>query len=200
MTMSDGAYYGMHLFWWAFWIIAMVSVFGFNVPERTAINSLDPRVILKRRLAKGAITDDEYQRINTQLASDDVVSLQDISSQTAHLKIAGHPIVDGLSFSVTWAIFYSICALLFAIAPSAMMTATSQLYHGMSFTQMARSGAPFRFGDFVSALTVGAVYTFAAGIVWSLTHSYFLHLRGEGRLKRIESLRAQNTQLKSALR
>lgn len=188
MTMVDSPYWGMHLFWWAFWIIAMVSVFGFNVPERTRINSLDPHEILKRRFAKGEITEVQYNQIMEKLHVREESVARDVTAQMAHTKVAGHPIIDGLSFSVAWVISYAICALLYVIAPDAVMTATSKLFHGMSFTQMAQAGTPFSVGDFVSVLTIGAVYLFAAGVVWSLTHSFFLRQSGERRLKRLETM------------
>lgn len=196
MNTVDGPFWGMHLFWWAFWIFAMISVFGFNVPERTRFNSLDPHLILKRRLANGEITDAQYQQITAQLRSDEVSVAQNVTPQIHHTKVVGHPIVDGLSLSTTWAIFYSLCALLYVAAPAAVMTATSKLFHGMSFTQMAQTGSVFTFSDFISVLTIGAVYAFSAGVVWSLTHSYFLRQSGERKLKQLESTTIQNTQLK----
>lgn len=199
MNTYAGDFWGMHLFWWAFWIMAMVSVFGFNVPERARFNSLDPLMILKRRLAKGDITEEEYKQISAQLRLDESSVLTDVTAQSMHTKVIGHPMVDGLSFSVTWAVFYSICAMLYAVAPSAVTTATSQLFHGMSFTQMAQTGTPFGFGDFISVLTIGAVYTFITGVTWSLTHSFFLSLRGERRLKRIERLTLQKAKLGTQL-
>ena len=195
MNMYDGPFWGMHLFWWAFWIIAMVSVFGFNVPERAGINSLDPQMILKRRLAKGDLTEAEYEKISAQLRTHEALVLREANAQSARSKLGGHPMIDGLSFSATWALFYSSCAALFVIAPAAMIAATSQLFHGMNFTQMAQTGSPFTFGDFLSTLTIGAVYTFAAGVIWSLTHSYFLRLSGERSLKRIENSTIQKAQL-----
>jgi putative membrane protein len=190
-----GPFWGMHLFWWGFWILAMVSVFGFNVPERARVNSLDPHIILRRRFAKGDISEDEYKKITAQLRSDEESVQRDLTTQTSHAGVAGHPITDGLSFSATWAILYSLCTALYWIAPGAMLTATSKLFHGMSFTQMVQAGTPFGFGDFVSVLTLGAVYTFSAGIIWSLIHSYALRQRAERRLKRIETRTVQKAQL-----
>lgn len=192
---ASGPYWGMHLFWWAFWIFAMVGVFGYNVPERARVNSLDPHAILKRRFAKGEITQDEYNNITAQLRRDEGSVQLDVVAQTTHQKVAGHPIVDGLSFSATWAISYGLCSALYFIAPEAMMTATSKLFHGMSFTQMAQAGTPFGFGDFLSVLTVGAIYAFVVGIVWSFVHSYFLRQRAEYKLGRIEKQTVQKTQL-----
>lgn len=187
----DGPFWGMHLFWWAFWIFALVSIFGFNVPERTRVNSLEPFTILKRRLAKGEISEDQYKKIAAQLRSDEEAVKRNVNTQAAYAKVTGHPIVDGLSFSAAWGISYSLCALLYSIAPDLIMTATSKLFHGMSFSQMAEAGTPFGFADFVSVLTLGVVYTFAVGIVWSLIHSYFLRQGTERRLKRLENQNAQ---------
>ena len=79
------------------------------------------------------------------------------------------------------------------------MTATSQLYHGMSFTQMAQSGTPFTFSDFVPVLAIGMVTAFAAGVIWSLTHSFFLRLRGAQTLRRIENQTLQQAEMKPLL-
>lgn len=196
MHTIDGPFWGMHIFWWGFWILMMISVFGFNVPERARINSLDPHLILRRRLAKGDITEDEYKKITAQLRSDESSVEREFTTQTAHTRLVGHPITDGLSFSATWAIMYSLCAALYAIAPGAMLSATSKLFHGMSFTQMAQAGTAFSFGDFVSVLTIGAVYTFVAGVIWSLIHSYSLRQKAEWQLKKLESQTVQKTQLK----
>lgn len=195
MHTIDGPFWGMHLFWWAFWIFAMVSVFGFNVPERTRFYSLDPHLILKRRFAKGEISEAEYKKINSQLLGAEGAVQRDVVAQTAHAKGVGHPFVDGLSLSATWAAFYSVCALLYVIAPAAVVTATSKLFHGMSFNQMVQTGSSFGFGDFLSVLTLGAVYTFVAGIVWSIIHSFFLGQSAERRLKRIENRVVQKAQL-----
>ncbi len=188
-------YWGMHVFWWFFWIIAMVSVFGFNVPERTRFNSLDPQMILKRRRAKGEITEEEYKNTQALFLQDEALVKRDLNTQTVHTKTQGHPIVDGLSFSVTWAISYSVCALFYWITPDTITAATSKLFHGMTFTQMTQAGTAFTLGDFISVLTIGAVYTFLIGIVWSLTHSYFLQQRGEYKLAQLESRRLQKPRL-----
>jgi putative membrane protein len=195
MHAVDGPFWGMHLFWWGFWIFAMISIFGFNVPDRTRIYSLDPHAILKRRLAKGEINEAQYKQISAQLKVDESSAVKELTAQTNHLKVVGHPIVDGLSFSTTWAVFYSICALLYVVAPSAVLIATSKLFHGMSFTQMAQAGTTFTLGDFFAVLTIGAGYAFVAGIVWSFTHSYFLGQSAGRKLKRTESRTVQKSQL-----
>ena len=134
-------------------------------------------------------------KIAAHLRSNQDLVQRDVTAQSNHGLVAGHPIIDGLSFSATWAISYSLCALLYLIAPAAIVTATSKLFHGMSFNQMAQTGTSFGFGDFISVLTLGAVYTFAAGIVWSLIHSYFLGQSAERRLEQIKNKTIQKAQL-----
>lgn len=190
-----GPLLGMHLIWWVFWIVAMIGVFGYNVPERARGNSLDPHIILRRRFAKGQISEDGYKKMTAQLRSNEESVQQDVKIQTSHTKAADHPIIDGLSFSATWAILYSVCASLFWLAPEAMLTAMSKLTHGMSFTQMAQAGTSFGFGDFVSVLTLGAIYTFTAGLVWSIVHSYFLRQRAEFSLEQLEKRKVEKTEL-----
>lgn len=195
MYTVNGPFWGMHLFWWSFWIIMMISVFGFNVPELARINSVDPHLILRRRLAKGEITEDDYKKITGQLRFDEESVRQDLTIQNQQPALVGHPITDGLSFSATWAILYSLCAIFFAIAPEAMTAAMGKLFHGLSFTAMAQTGTAFSFGDFLSVITIGAVYTFIAGVIWSLIHSYFLRQKTMGKLKKIEGQTGQKVQL-----
>ncbi len=190
-----GPFWGMHFLWWAFWIFAMVGVFGYNVPERVRVNSLDPHNILRRRFAKGEISEVEYKKITTQLRIDEESTQRNFANQTAHVNLAAYPIVDGLSFSATWAISYSLCSILYWIAPDMIMTATSKLFHGMSFTQMVQTGTGFSFGDFFAVLTIGAVYTFAVGLTWSFVHSYFLRQKVERQLEQIEKRTVQKAQL-----
>ena len=190
-----GPFWGMHFLWWAFWIFAMVAIFGYNVPERVRVNSLDPHTILRRRLAKGEITEDQYKKIIAQFRSDEDLFRRDEASQSAHASVPGHPIIDGLSFSATWAALYSLCALIYVIAPNAILTATSKLFHGMSFTQMVQTGTGFSFGDFFAVLTIGAVYTFVAGVSWSFIHTLFLRKNGEKKLGILEKQTIQKSQL-----
>jgi putative membrane protein len=54
-------YWGMHFFWWMFWLIMVIWIFAtpYDIPmRRTRLQS--PLNILKKRLAKGEITKEEY--------------------------------------------------------------------------------------------------------------------------------------------
>lgn len=190
-----GPFWGMHLLWWGFWIFALVSIFGFNVPERSRVNSHDPRLILRRRFAKGEITQDEYKKIDTQLATDYGALERITTSHKTLYSGVGHPIVDGISLSATWVIFYSLCAFAYWIAPDAVTAATSKLFHGMSFTQMVQSGTVFGLGDFLVVLTIGAVYLFIAGAIWSLIRSFSLHQIASKQLNKVTNPTARITPL-----
>ncbi len=187
MDMYSTPFWGMHLLWWGFWIFAMIGVFGFNVPERARVNSLDPNIILKRRLAKGEINEEQYNKTIAKFRAEEELVGRDLITQRSHVSVANHPVIDGLSLSATWIASYSLCAILYVIAPVAVVTATSKLFHGMSFNQMAQAGTAFTFSDFLGVLTIGAVYTFVAGLSWSLIHSFFLHQKSERKLLRLES-------------
>lgn len=58
-------YWGMHLFWWIFWLVAIASILVWLVPARRD----SARQILRRRYAAGEITEDEYRRGLDVLAS-----------------------------------------------------------------------------------------------------------------------------------
>lgn len=193
-------FWGMHLLWWGFWIFAIIALFGFNVPERTGVNSFGPITILKRRLAKGEISEEEYKKIEAQLRSDEEYVRQNTLVQAEHTTRVGHPIIDGLSLSTTWVIFYSLCGVVYWAAPDVILTATGKLFHGLSFTQMAQAGNPFDIGDFAAVLTIGAIYTFAAGSVWSLIHSFFLRQKAERSLEKIQKRTVQKNQLSTQAR
>lgn len=62
MDYSNYHYWGMHLFWWFFWCAILFWIFltPYNIPgQRMKTNT--PLDILKKRLALGEITNDEFQ-------------------------------------------------------------------------------------------------------------------------------------------
>jgi len=195
MTYYYGPFLGMHVLWWAFWILAIVMIFGFGVPERSRANGNSPLAILRRRLARGDITDSEFNRVREDLLKDEGIASSEYEASVTHASFEGHPMLDGLSLSATWVIFYSACAALYSVAPGAIMTATSKLFHGLSFAQMAAEGTGFGFADYLSVVTVGAVYTFFAGMVWSVIHGFFLRQRAERKLAKVEQENIQRTKL-----
>jgi putative membrane protein len=67
--MYDGHHFwGMHLLWWLFWIIVTIWIFAtpWEIPGQRAKRDT-PLDILKKRLAKGEITKDEYNEIKKTL-------------------------------------------------------------------------------------------------------------------------------------
>lgn len=70
----DGGYMiGMHWFWWLFWV-AMVAAVAFSIMGPTARRGRPPREspheVLKRRLAAGEITAQEYEQRKALLDRD----------------------------------------------------------------------------------------------------------------------------------
>ncbi len=60
-------FWGMHFGWWIFWIVVIVAVvywFNQNRPDR---RDETPEEILKKRLARGEITPEEYEELRKRL-------------------------------------------------------------------------------------------------------------------------------------
>ena len=82
-------------------------------------------------------------------------SLQQGSPAAASLR-------TGVAFSVTVAVFYAACTLVWLAAPGPFVGFMNNLFHGMDFTALARDVA-FSWGGFVQALVVMSVWSFLAG-------------------------------------
>ena len=71
MFFKDGFFWGMHLIWWAIWIVALGWIFfapsNWPFPEEEEDDTL---VTLKRRFAKGEINKQEYEDSKQLLKSD----------------------------------------------------------------------------------------------------------------------------------
>ncbi|WP_291248075.1 SHOCT domain-containing protein [Flavobacterium sp.] len=54
-------FWGMHFFWWAFWVILLIWIFAspYSIPGQRTKNET-PLDILKKRFAKGEITKEEF--------------------------------------------------------------------------------------------------------------------------------------------
>ena len=62
---------GMHFFWWVFWVMMLIWVFAipYNIPgQRFKVDS--PLDTLKKRLASGQITTEQYQELKKTLEID----------------------------------------------------------------------------------------------------------------------------------
>ena len=76
--------FGMHLFWWAFWILLIVSFFSLLTPvprKQAHLYRLTPLEILQRRYAGGQISTDEYEERKARLERDKAASAP---ATTAH--------------------------------------------------------------------------------------------------------------------
>ena len=75
--MHDGSwwFFGMHTFWWLFWIAIIVLLFSLftPVPKQQARTRGTPLDILQRRLATGEISTEEYERRRAILVRDGAI-------------------------------------------------------------------------------------------------------------------------------
>lgn len=92
--------------------------------------------------------------------------MQGLVSEKKYLNAA----IGGLALCITWIILYSVCAIFFWIAPEAMLSVTSRLFHGMSFSDMVEAGSSFGFKDYFLTVLIGSVYAFSAGFLYSVIH------------------------------
>lgn len=69
----DGWFWGMHMFWWIFWVILIVLFFGLLMPsqrKKTHAYRETPLEVLQRRYAAGEISTEEYEERKERLARD----------------------------------------------------------------------------------------------------------------------------------
>jgi putative membrane protein len=67
----DGGYFwGMHLFWWLFWVVGILMLFSLFTPEPRNRRRGTPLELLQRRFAAGEITDKEYEERKAKLERD----------------------------------------------------------------------------------------------------------------------------------
>ena len=71
MHYMDGDFWGMHYFWWIFWIILLVWIFflPFGKPSRNPTTQESALDILQKRYARGEITKEEYEEARRTLNS-----------------------------------------------------------------------------------------------------------------------------------
>lgn len=76
------------------------------------------------------------------------------------------PLRAGSTLAITVAVFYSACALIWALAPQASLTWMNSLFHGLDFTTMMRPRA-FTWGGFLAAIVVLAISGLALGAFYN---------------------------------
>ena len=67
---DNGWFFGMHLFWWLFWIVLIIGLFGLfePVPRKKARET--PLQVLQHRYAAGEISTQEYEERKKRLGQD----------------------------------------------------------------------------------------------------------------------------------
>ena len=81
---GDMGFWGMHFFWWIFWVALIAVVFSMFQPVPRTKNKAhsSPLEILQRRYASGELSDEEYEKKKSRLERD----IKGTSSFTAPTK------------------------------------------------------------------------------------------------------------------
>ena len=67
----DGvSFWGMHMFWWLFWVLLIVLFFGVATPVPRSRAKQAPLDILQRRYAAGEISTADYEERKEKLTRD----------------------------------------------------------------------------------------------------------------------------------
>lgn len=64
------SFLGMHVFWWLFWIAAVVAFFALFAPGRWLRSRETPLEVLQRRYAAGELSSQEYEERKVKLQRD----------------------------------------------------------------------------------------------------------------------------------
>ncbi len=67
---DGGWFWGMHLFWWLFWLVLIAAFFALMTPVPRKQARETPLEILQRRYAAGEISTDEYAERKNRLEQD----------------------------------------------------------------------------------------------------------------------------------
>ena len=86
-----------------------------------------------------------------------------------HDSSASGPVRTGVTLSGTVAVFYTLCTLVWVVAPGPFLSFMNSLFHGMDFTPLLRATA-FSWSGFVEALVVMAIWAFLAGTFFGWLH------------------------------
>lgn len=76
------------------------------------------------------------------------------------------PLRAGFTLAITVAVFYSVCALIWALAPQASLVWMNSLFHGLDFSGMVRPRA-FVWSGFLYALSVLAIWGLVLGAFYN---------------------------------
>ncbi len=70
MYFDGWGFFGMHVFWWLFWIVLILAFFSLLTPVPRHRARETPRQILQRRYAAGEISTQEYEERKARLEHD----------------------------------------------------------------------------------------------------------------------------------
>lgn len=70
MHYVDGNFWGMHFFWWIFWVALMVMVFTPITPISVVRRRETALEVLQRRYAAGEVSSTEYEERKAKLERD----------------------------------------------------------------------------------------------------------------------------------
>ena len=76
------------------------------------------------------------------------------------------PLQTGLTLGITVGVFYSLCALVWFLAPDAFMAFMNNLFHGLDFSPLVQP-RPFTWSGFLSSLFILSIWTFFAGVFFA---------------------------------
>ncbi|MFZ5874899.1 MAG: DUF5676 family membrane protein [Nitrospirota bacterium] len=87
------------------------------------------------------------------------------------------PWKTGAALALTMTITYTVCALLYALAPARGIDFLNALFHGLDFHKLETS-TPFTFLMFAYPLVVFVVWGFAVGTLFAWFRNAFQGVRG----------------------
>lgn len=64
------SFWGMHFFWWLFWVVAIMLLFSPITPISTGRRRQTPLEVLQRRYASGEVSTAEYEERKAKLDRD----------------------------------------------------------------------------------------------------------------------------------
>lgn len=70
----------------------------------------------------------------------------------------------GLALAVTVGVFYTLCALVWVLAPGPFLSFMNGLFHGMDFSALVVHPGSFMWPGFLVALLVLSAWAFLAGV------------------------------------
>jgi hypothetical protein len=76
------------------------------------------------------------------------------------------PLHTGLALGITVGVFYTLCALVWFLAPAPFLAFMNNLFHGLDFTALLQP-RPFAWSGFFSSLLILSIWTFFAGVFFA---------------------------------